>query len=103
MSWLMIAIDVVCSSVALLLISFSLFTLRTIRARGVKKTLWMPVLVSSVFFLIGNISSVLEDFMTISDELETLHHASWLVGLSILTYGIYTYLQMLRKISFAST
>jgi len=93
----MIVIDVVCSFVTLLLVIFSLYTLKTMRIKGVRKTLWMPVLVSSVFFLLGNISSILENFMDKTEELETLHHASWLFGLGILAYGVYIYLQMLKK------
>lgn len=99
MSWLMIAIDVVCSLIAILLVIFSLYTLKTMRAKGVRKTIWMPVFVSSAFFLLGSISSILGNFMNITEELETLHHTSWLVGLGILAYGIYTYLQMLKKIT----
>jgi len=95
----MITIDMVCSFVAILLVIFSLYSLKTLRIKGVRKTLWMPVLVASVFFLLGNISSVLENFMNITEELEALHHVSWLVGLGILAYGIYTYLQMLKKIT----
>jgi len=93
----MIAIDAVCSFVAVLLVSLSLYTLRTMRAKGVRKSLWIPILVSSLFFLLGNISSILENFLNITEELEILHHSSWLVGLSVITYGVYIYLQMMKK------
>jgi len=93
----MIAIDVVCSLVAVLLVSFSLYTLRKMRAKGVRRSLWVPILISSIFFLLGNISSILENFVNATEELEILHHLSWLVGLSVITYGVYVYLQMVKK------
>jgi len=93
----MIAIDVVCSFVAVLLVSFSLYTLRIMRAKGVRKSFWVPILVSSIFFLLGNISSILGNFVNATEELEILHHLSWLVGLSVITYGVYVYLQMVKE------
>jgi len=93
----MIAIDVAGSVVAILLASFSLYTLSTMRAKGVRKSLWFPILVSSIFFLLGSISSILENFVNITEELEMLHHISWLFGLGILTYGVYIYFQMMKK------
>jgi len=96
LSGLTIAIDAACSLVAVMLASFSLYTLIAMRAKGVRRSLWVPILVSSIFFLLGNISSILESFMNVTEELETLHHTSWLVGLSILTYGVYTYFRMVK-------
>lgn len=93
----MIAIDAVCSFVAFLLVSFSFHTLRTMRVKGVRKSFWVPILVSSIFFLLGNISSILENFINVTEELEILHHLSWLVGLSVVTYSVYVYLQMVKK------
>jgi len=87
----------VCSLVALLLVILSLYTLTTMRAKGVRRSLWVPILVSSIFFLLGNISSILENYLEITEELEILHHASWLIGLGILTYGVYVYFQMVKK------
>ena len=93
----MIVIDAVCSLVAVLLVILSLYTLITMRAKGVRRSLWVPILVSSIFFLLGSISSILEDYLNITEEMEMLHHLSWLIGLSILTYGVYIYFQMVKK------
>jgi len=67
------------------------------RAKGVRRSLWVPILVSSIFFLLGSISSILEDYLNITEEMEMLHHLSWLIGLSILTYGVYIYFLMVKK------
>jgi len=97
LSWLMITIDTVCALVAVLLASLSLYTLGTMCARGIRKSLWVPILVANVFFMLGSISSILENFMTITEELEILHHTSWLIGLGILTYSVYIYFRIVRK------
>jgi len=97
LSGLTIAIDAACSLVAVMLASFSLYTLIAMRAKGVRRSLWVPILVSSIFFLLGSISSILEDYLNITEEMEMLHHLSWLIGLSILTYGVYIYFLMVKK------
>jgi len=92
-----ITTDVACSLIALFLLILSLYTLTAMRAKGIRRSLWVPILVSSIFFLLGSIFGILENLVNITEELETLHHVSWLIGLGVLTYGVYTYFQMVRK------
>jgi len=95
----MIAIDIICSVIATLLVVFSLQALMVLRVKGVERTLWKPVLTSSVFFLAGSVLGLLFEFMERTMDIpDALHHVSWLVGLCVLAYGVYTYLGMLEKI-----
>lgn len=99
MHWLMITINIVCSVIAILLAIFGLQALMVLHVKGVERTLWKPVLTSSVFFLAGSVLGLLYEVMERTmDILEALHHVSWLVGLCVLAYGVYIYLGMLKKI-----
>lgn len=104
MDWLMVINNFICVFVSILLTFFSLQALKVMRAKGVEKTLWKPVLASSVFFLIGSFLSLFNELGEKSTEaLEALHHVLWLIGLAILLYGVFTYLTMLKRIGSAKS
>ena len=104
LDWLMVANNSVCVLVSLLLTFFSLQALRVMRAKGVERTLWKPVLASSAFFLIGSFFSLSYELGEKSIEtFDALHHVVWLIGLVILVYGVFTYLAMLKKIGSAKS
>lgn len=95
----MVANNSICVLVSLLLTFYSLHALRVMRAKGVERTLWKPVLASSLFFLLGSFLSLFYELGEPKIEtLEALHHVVWLIGLVILAYGVFTYLAMLKKI-----
>jgi len=100
----MVVNNFICVFVSILLTFFSLQALKVMRAKGVEKTLWKPVLASSVFFLIGSFLSLFNELGEKSTEaLEALHHVLWLIGLAILLYGVFTYLTMLKRIGSAKS
>jgi drug/metabolite transporter (DMT)-like permease len=98
---LLVVAELVSASVAILLAFLSLFCRKALHERGIRKSFWTPVFVSSYLFLVGSLLALLYtfsvDLMAEIKMLETLYHIAWLVALGILTYGVYAYLRMIEK------
>jgi len=92
----MLVFDIMMTLVAFALAVLSLTTLNIMRKQRIKKTLWKPVLLSSSLFVVMGILhstySILDIrfFMVLSLITETF-------ALTILTYGVYVYLKMVKK------
>jgi len=88
--------NIVSVFISLLLVFFSLNTLIEFRVKKIRRSFWSPVLLSSIFLLIGSLMSIVGAATGETDIFEILHHISWLLGLSLLTYGVYDYYRMIR-------
>jgi drug/metabolite transporter (DMT)-like permease len=101
LSFVLIAAELVSASVAVLLAFLSLFCRKVLRDRGIHRSFWTPVFVSSYLFLVGSLLALLYtfsvDLMSEMKTLEIMYHVSWLAGLGILAYGVYAYLRMIEK------
>jgi len=92
----MLIFDIMVTLVAFALAVLSLNALNIMRKQGIKKTLWKPVLLSgSLFVLMGILHSIysildLRFFMVLS-------HIITFIALTILTYGVYAYLKLVKK------
>jgi len=80
-------------------------THRSIRHLGVGKSFWIPVFVSSVFFIIGAASAILYEmgfsltaFLPPPVDLVQVSQASRILALCILFVGIYSYSRRVRTI-----
>jgi len=93
--------EIMFASVAILLSFLSLFCRKALQERGIHRSLWTPVFVSSYLFLVGSLLSLLYtfsvDLMTKIEILEIMHHVAWVAGLGILAYGVFAYLRMIEK------
>jgi len=101
LSSVLVVAELACASVAILLAFLSLFCRKALRERGIHRSLWTPVFVSSYLFLVGSLLAILYtfsvDLMTEMKTLEIMYHLAWLAGLGILAYGVYAYLRMIEK------
>jgi len=68
--------------------------MRVLKATGIKRSIMKPVLICGHMFIVGCVLSVVHDFMHLP-ILEILHHLSWTLALTVLTYGIYMYMKIL--------
>ena len=98
--------DLLFMLVATVLTMLSLNTLQILAGIRLEKSLFIPVMVSAVFFWFGSIISVVSYVMVesashlivIQDKINLLHQASLLIGLSILTYGVFSYWKLTRQV-----
>jgi hypothetical protein len=105
LSFILLVAQLVCASIAILLAFLSLFCKKALKDRGIQRSFWTPVFASSYLFLVGSLIAILYTFsVDLTTEiklppqlLEILFHTSWLAGLGILTYGVYSYLRMIEK------
>ena len=101
MSFVLLIAELISASVAILLSFLSLYCKKALKDRGIQRSLWTPVFASSYLFLVGSLLAILYtfsvDLMAEVKLLEIFFHASWLAGLGILTYGVYSYLRMIEK------
>ena len=109
MSLVLLIAELISATVAILLAFLSLSCRKTLKDRGIQRSLWTPVFASSYLFLVGSLLAILftftADLMATSSVnltaqiaiLEIFFHASWLAGLGILTYGVYSYMRMIEK------
>jgi hypothetical protein len=63
------------------------------------KTVFMPVLIAGFIFIVGSVLSIFHSLMIFEEIFEVLHHISWAIALTILTYGVYDYWRMLKRLS----
>jgi hypothetical protein len=101
LSFILLIAELVSASVAILLAFLSLYCRKALKDRGIHRSLWTPIFASSYLFLVGSLVAILYtfsvDLMTEIKTLEILFHLSWVAGLGILTYGVYSYLRMIEK------
>jgi len=102
LSFILLVAELVCASVAILLAFLSLFCRKALKDRGIQRSLWTPIFASSYLFLVGSLIAILYtlspvDLITEIKTLEILFHLSWLAGIGILTYGVFSYLRMIEK------
>jgi len=93
---LMLVANIACTFLSLLLAFFSLSTLIEFRVKKIRRSFWSPVLLSSVFLLIGSLIGIVSVTASETEIYEILHHISWFLGLSLLTYGVYDYYRMIK-------
>lgn len=73
---------------------------------GMDRSLFIPVMVSAAFFWYGSIVSVVFDILLEStpnlivaqDVINLLHQVTWLIGLGILTSGVFSYWKITKKV-----
>ena len=73
---------------------------------GMDRSLFIPVMVSAAFFWYGSMISVVFDILLEStpnlivaqDIINLLWQVTWLIGLGILTYGVFSYWQITKHV-----
>ena len=98
--------DLLFMLVATVLTMLSLNTLQILAGIRLEKSLFIPVMMSAVFFWCGSIVSVafqiiLESashLIAIQDDINLLRQVSLLIGISILTYGVFSYWKLTRQV-----
>lgn len=89
---MIIGFEVVFASVAAILSILSFKTLRAIRHLGVGKSFWIPVLVSSIIFLIGSAITIFYEIgFSLTTQTVEVVQVSRILALCILVCGIYNY------------
>jgi hypothetical protein len=101
LSLVLLIAELISATVAILLAFLSLSCKKTLKDRGIQKSLWTPVFFSSYLFLVSSLLAILYtfsvDIMAEVKLLEIFFHTLWLAGLGILAYGVYSYLQMIER------
>jgi hypothetical protein len=94
---LVLELEVVFASIALILSVLSFRTLRAIRHLGVGRSFWMPVFASSVIFLTGSAITILHalGFTLTAQTLEVVQ-VSRVLALTMLVGGVYSYSRKVR-------
>ena len=95
--------------VATVLTILSLNTLQMLARIGVIRSLFIPIMVSAVFFWYGSIISLafsiyLEStpsLIIFQDVINLLHQVTLIIGLSILTYGVFSYWKITKHVKVA--
>lgn len=98
--------DLLFMLVASVLTMLSLNTLQILAGIRLEKSLFIPVMMSAAFFWCGSIVSVafqivLESashLVVIQDHINLLRQVSLLIGISILTYGVFSYWKLTRQV-----
>jgi drug/metabolite transporter (DMT)-like permease len=101
LSLVLLIAELITATIAILLAFLSLSCKKTLKDRGIQKSLWTPVFFSSYLFLVGSLIAILYtfsvDIMAEVKLLEIFFHALWLAGLGLLAYGVYSYLRMIER------
>jgi len=98
--------DLLFMLIATVLTMLSLNTLQILAGIRLEKSLFIPVMVSAVFFWFGSVISVAfyimvqsaSHLIVIQNDIDMLHQLSLLIGLSILTYGVFSYWKLTRHV-----
>lgn len=89
---MILVLEVVFASIAAILSLLSLRTLRAISHLGVGKSFWIPVFMSGVFFLIGSITTILQNMnFSLTTWTDEIVQISRLIALCTFLFGIYSY------------
>lgn len=98
MNWLILISDVIFALVATLLGILGLSTLKAIKHLGTGKSFWIPVFLSSAFFLIGSIVTIFHEVnFSLTTKTDEVVQISQLLALCILLGGIYSYSRKISK------
>lgn len=92
--------------VATVLTVLSVHTLRLLAKLRLSKSFFIPVLVSAVFFWYGSFVNVVfnlylqnnPNLVSIQEPINFLHQMTLLIGLSILTIGVFSYWRLTRHV-----
>jgi hypothetical protein len=92
--------------VATVLTIFSVNTLQLLIRIGLEKSFFIPVIVSAVFFWYGSLTNVvfslclqsMPGLIVAQEGINFLHQVTLLIGLSILTYGVFSYWRVTRQV-----
>lgn len=99
-------LDLAFMFVATVLTLLSVNTLQMLRRIGLEKSLFIPVIVSAVFFWSGSFVNVvftlylqiMPHLIAAQDSITFLHQTMLLIGLIILTYGVFSYWRITRHV-----
>ena len=91
---------------ATVLTILSVSTLQMLARIGMDKSLFIPVMVSAAFFWCSSIISIVFDILLEStpsliiaqDVINLLRQATLLIGLGILTYGVFSYWKITKHV-----
>jgi hypothetical protein len=94
---LVLELEVVFASIALILSVLSFRTLRAIRHLGVGRSFWIPVFAASVIFLTGSAMTILHELgFTLTAQIVEVVQVSRVLALSMLVGGVYSYSRKVR-------
>ena len=102
-------LDLAFMLVATVLTIFSVNTLQLLIRIGLEKSFFIPVIVSAVFFWYGSLANVvfslclqsMPGLIVAQEGINFLHQMTLLIGLSILTYGVFSYWRVTRQVKLA--
>jgi len=102
-------LDLAFMLVATVLTLLSVNTLQLLAKIGLEKSLFIPVMVSAVFFWYGSLTSVVfsllsensPNLLIAQDSVNVLRQTTMLIGLLILTYGVFSYWKITRYVKLA--
>ena len=95
--------------VATVLTMLSLNTLQMLARIGVLRSLFIPIMVSAVFFWYGSIISLVfhiyleyaPSLIIVQDIINLLYQVTLIIGLCILTYGVFSYWRITKHVKVA--
>ncbi|MDH5460122.1 MAG: hypothetical protein OEY95_06920 [Candidatus Bathyarchaeota archaeon] len=101
--------DLIFMLVATVLTILSLNTLQMLARIKVDRSLFIPVMLSAVFFWCGSIMSLVfriylestPGLIIFQDTINLLHQVALIIGLSILTYGVFSYWKITKHVKVA--
>ena len=99
-------VDLAFMLVATVLTILSVHTLQLLAKLRLSKSFFIPVLVSAVFFWYGSLVNVvfnlclqyMPNLVSIQEPINFLHQTTLLIGLSILTIGVFSYWRLTRQV-----
>lgn len=102
-------VDLAFMLVATILTMVSLNTLQMLARIGMGKSLFIPIMVSAAFFWYGSITSIVfhillkstPNLIVAQDAINLLRQITLLIGLSILTYGVFSYWKITKHVKVA--
>jgi hypothetical protein len=99
-------IDLAFMLVATVLTILSVHTLQLLAKLRLSKSLFIPVLVSAAFFWYGSFVNVafnlclqyMPNLASVQEPISFLHQTTLLIGLSVLTIGVFSYWRLTRQV-----
>ncbi|UCE96413.1 MAG: hypothetical protein JSV51_02055, partial [Candidatus Bathyarchaeota archaeon] len=94
---MIVVFEVIYAIISAILILLGFITLRAIKHLGVGKPFWIPVIASSIFFLIGSLATVLYELgFSILVQTAEIVQIIRIAALCILVCGIYSYSRRIK-------
>ena len=95
---MVLILEVPLASIAIVISAVSWKTMRAIKHLSVGKSFWIPVLTSGMFFFVGSMLAILDDFgFSFTAYTAEAISASRLLALCLLAGGVYTYSRKITK------